>query len=133
MAKKKQPTLKITQIKSRIGYKKKAKATLDAMGIKKMNWEEGKQYDALITADDVVEGRPHPAMILEAMKRLNVKDASQVLKAGDSIIDIEEGKNAHCGVTIGVTTGAHTGQQLESAKPTYVVRSLTELEQLVNA
>ena len=98
-----------------------------------MNWEEGKQYDALITADDVVEGRPHPAMILEAMKRLNVKDASQVLKAGDSIIDIEEGKNAHCGVTIGVTTGAHTGQQLESAKPTYVVRSLTELEQLVNA
>ena len=37
MAKKKQPTLKITQIKSRIGYKKKAKATLDAMGIKKMN------------------------------------------------------------------------------------------------
>ncbi len=37
MAKKKQPTLKITQIKSRIGYKKKAKATLGAMGIKKMN------------------------------------------------------------------------------------------------
>ncbi|MAU71260.1 MAG: HAD family hydrolase [Pseudozobellia sp.] len=111
------------------GYNKKIASLL----LKKMNWEEGKQYDALITADDVVEGRPHPAMILEAMKRLNVKDASQVLKAGDSIIDIEEGKNAHCGVTIGVTTGAHTGQQLESAKPTYVVRSLTELEQLVNA
>ena len=37
MAKTKQRTLKITQIKSRIGYKKKAKATLDAMGIKKMN------------------------------------------------------------------------------------------------
>ena len=37
MAKTKQQTLKITQVKSRIGYKKKAKATLDAMGIKKMN------------------------------------------------------------------------------------------------
>ena len=37
MAKTKQQTLKITQIKSRIGYKKKAKATLDAIGIKKMN------------------------------------------------------------------------------------------------
>ena len=37
MAKTKQNTLKITQVKSRIGYKKKAKATLDAMGIKKMN------------------------------------------------------------------------------------------------
>jgi large subunit ribosomal protein L30 len=37
MDKTKQQTLKITQVKSRIGYKKKAKATLDAMGIKKMN------------------------------------------------------------------------------------------------
>ena len=35
MAKSKNKTLQITQIKSRIGYKKKAKATLDAMGLKK--------------------------------------------------------------------------------------------------
>ena len=37
MAKAKKQMLKITQVKSRIGYKKKAKATLDAMGLKKMN------------------------------------------------------------------------------------------------
>ena len=37
MAKTKKQMLKITQVKSRIGYKKKAKATLDAMGLKKMN------------------------------------------------------------------------------------------------
>ena len=37
MTKTKIQTLKITQVKSRIGYKKKAKATLDAMGLKKMN------------------------------------------------------------------------------------------------
>ena len=37
MAKTKLQTLKITQVKSRIGYKKKAKATLDAMGLKKKN------------------------------------------------------------------------------------------------
>ena len=37
MAKTNQQMLKFTQVKSRIGYKKKAKATLDAMGIKKMN------------------------------------------------------------------------------------------------
>ena len=37
MAKTKKQTLKITQLKSRIGYKKKAKATLDAMGLKKIN------------------------------------------------------------------------------------------------
>ena len=34
MAKKK---IKITQIKSRIGYSKKAKATLDALGLRKLN------------------------------------------------------------------------------------------------
>ena len=37
MTKTKKQMLKITQVKSRIGYKKKAKATLDAMGLKKMN------------------------------------------------------------------------------------------------
>ena len=37
MAETKKQMLKITQVKSRIGYKKKAKATLDAMGLKKMN------------------------------------------------------------------------------------------------
>ena len=37
MAKTKNKYLKITQIKSSIGYKKKAKATLDDMGLKKIN------------------------------------------------------------------------------------------------
>ena len=37
MPRTKQYMLKITQVKSRIGYKKKAKATLDAMGIRKLN------------------------------------------------------------------------------------------------
>lgn len=37
MAKKKQTQLKITQIKSGIGYRKKAKNTLVALGIRKMH------------------------------------------------------------------------------------------------
>ena len=99
--------------------------------LNKMDWTEGKQYDVLVTADDVVLGRPNPDMIVEAMMKLNVHDEELVLKAGDSIIDIEEGKNANCGVTIGVTTGAHTRHQLLSANPTHVLDSLTELRQLL--
>ena len=99
--------------------------------LNKMHWTKGKQYDVLVTADDVVLGRPNPDMIVEAMMKLNVHDEEQVLKAGDSIIDIEEGKNANCGVTIGVTTGAHTRHQLLSANPTHVLDSLTELRQLL--
>lgn len=94
----------------------------------KMNWKADKQYHVLVTADDVTRGRPNPDMILEAMTRTGISNPSYVLKAGDSIIDIEEGKNAKCGVTVGVTTGAHTKAQLNSAQPTYVVDSLFQLK-----
>ncbi|WP_405410327.1 phosphonatase-like hydrolase [Maribacter sp. Asnod1-A12] len=97
----------------------------------KMEWSIGKEYDILVTADDVVLGRPNPDMILEAMMKSNVQEEKYVLKAGDSIIDIEEGRNANCGVTIGVTTGAHTREQLLSAKPTYVLDSLVDLKNLI--
>ena len=100
--------------------------------LQKMAWVKGQHYDALVTADDVMLGRPNPDMIFEAMELLNVFEPENVLKAGDSIIDIEEGKNAHCGVTVGVTTGAHTREQLESAKPTYVLDSLSELLEKLN-
>lgn len=97
----------------------------------KMDWAKGMEYDELVTADDVELGRPNPDMILEAMKRLNIKDPKFVMKAGDSIIDIQEGKNAHCGITVGVTTGAHTYEQLASAEPTFVLDSLTNLRDLL--
>lgn len=98
-----------------------------------MKWKQGVHYDTLVTADDVKRGRPHPDMILKAMDVLQVSDPKKVLKAGDSIIDIEEGKNANCGVTIGVTTGAHTCEQLQSANADYVLDSLLELKNLVEA
>ncbi|WP_289037547.1 phosphonatase-like hydrolase [uncultured Zobellia sp.] len=120
----------LTQLKSKkikialnTGYNRAVAELL----LQKMNWKQGEQYDALVTANDVVEGRPHPAMIYKAMQLLKITNSNNVLKAGDSIIDIEEGKNAQCGVTVGVTTGAHTEDQLKSAQPTYVLSSLTEL------
>lgn len=97
----------------------------------KMRWKLGVHYDALVTADDVKRGRPHPDMIFEAMDIFRVTDPKKVLKAGDSIIDIKEGKNANCGITVGVTTGAHTKAQLASANPTYVLDSLLELNAIL--
>lgn len=37
MAKAKQNTLRITQIRSQIGYKKKARLTLEALGLRRMH------------------------------------------------------------------------------------------------
>ena len=97
----------------------------------KMDWQLGQQYDLLVTADDVKLGRPNPDMIYEAMNTLGVNNPEFVLKAGDSIIDIEEGKNAKCGVVIGVTTGAHSYEQLATAEPTFIVDKLVDLLNLI--
>ena len=99
--------------------------------IQKLGWEKGNEYDELVTADDVAEGRPGPGMIFEAMRRLHISDAETVLKAGDSAIDIEEGKNARCGLTIGVLSGAQNRNQLLAANPDYIVNSVADLNGLL--
>ena len=95
--------------------------------ITKLGWQKGIQYDSLVTATDVEKNRPNPDMIWLAMKQLGISNAAEVVKVGDSIIDIEEGKNAGCGLSIGITTGAHTFAQLQSAKPDYIINNLLEL------
>lgn len=115
------------QVALNTGYNKETAKKL----LRKMDWKKGWQYDVLVTADHAEKGRPHPDMIVIAMKKLGVTNPAKVLKAGDSIIDIQEGKNAKCGLTIGVTTGAHTREQLQSANPDYVLDSLYELAQIL--
>lgn len=99
--------------------------------IEKLGWKEGLEFDALVTASDVSENRPHPDMIEFAMKRFDITDSSSVVKVGDSTIDIEEGQNAGCGLSIGITTGAHTAVQLQTANPDYIIHDLIELLPLI--
>jgi phosphoglycolate phosphatase-like HAD superfamily hydrolase len=87
--------------------------------------------DALITNDDVPRGRPYPDMIFEAMRLTGVTEATQVMKIGDSVIDIEEGKSANCGITAGITTGAQTRTQLEKGNPDFILDSLREVLQVI--
>ena len=70
-------------------------------------------------------------MIWLAMQQTGVKSSQSVVKIGDSIIDIEEGKNAVCGMTFGVTTGAQSRLQLSSAEPNHTVDSLGEMCELI--
>jgi phosphonatase-like hydrolase len=100
--------------------------------IDKLGWKKGVEFDGLVTATDVKHNRPQPDMILFAMKKFNISDARKVVKVGDSAIDIEEGKNAGCRLNIGITTGAHTLEQLETAKPDYIINNLLELLPLLD-
>lgn len=94
-----------------------------------LNWHIGTEIDGLITADDVTNGRPAPDMIQLAMAAHNISDSQQVLKAGDSAIDVLEGKNARCGVVVGCLSGAQPRAQLEAAKADVIVAHLTDLKQ----
>ncbi len=110
------------------GYNEKTAQSL----IKKIGWKKGVEFDGLVTATDVKKSRPCPDMIWLAMKLFGINDAHEVVKVGDSIIDIEEGINAGCILNVGITTGAHTLKQLQSAKPDYVINNLLDLLPLID-
>jgi len=101
--------------------------------LQKLGWEEGRNIDLLVTADQVPAARPEPDMILRAMEHFGIQDARAVAKIGDSIIDIEEGRNAGCGWVLGITTGAHTWEQLSQARPDAILDRLDEIRVLVEA
>ena len=95
--------------------------------LNKLGWKKGQEYDYLVSASDVENSRPHPDMILKAMQHFNIKGTANVLKAGDSAIDIEEGKNANCGISVGVLSGAQTKEELLKANPDYILDNLGDL------
>lgn len=97
----------------------------------KLKWQTGKLIDGLIAASDVENSRPNPDMIMLAMEKFGIEHADEVIKVGDSTVDIEEGKNAGCKLSIGITTGAHSQQQLETANPDYIIHNLSELLPLI--
>ncbi|SFT36594.1 phosphonatase-like hydrolase [Algoriphagus locisalis] len=109
------------------GYNKKTALSL----LEKLAWKEGETFDALITADDVTNSRPAPDMIFAAMEKCGISNVKEVAKVGDSIVDIAEGKSAGCGLTLGVTTGAQTAEQLNTADPDFIIDSLLELKDIV--
>lgn len=108
------------------GYSKEIATLL----LDKLNWKINRDIDALVTADDAQNHRPAPDMILKAGELLNI-DCRYATKVGDSAIDIYEGKNADCSLTIGVTTGAQTRNQLLEAQPDFVIDNLLELKEIV--
>lgn len=56
--------------------------------------EKGYVPDFCIASDEVSKGRPEPLMMVENARALDLKDMSKVIKIGDTVVDIQEGKNA---------------------------------------
>jgi phosphonatase-like hydrolase len=99
--------------------------------LKRLNWRTDRLIDFVIASDEVPEGRPHPYMIHELMKRSGVTDPLKVIKVGDTEVDIQEGRNAGCGLVVAVTTGAYTKEALSQYNPDHIIDGLKQLPALM--
>jgi phosphonatase-like hydrolase len=99
--------------------------------LKKLEWNNSKLIDYVIASDEVPEGRPYPFMIQQLMLNSGIINATDVVKVGDTEVDVQEGRNAGCGLVVGVTTGAYTKEQLQNFQPDHIIDSLRELPALM--
>ena len=100
--------------------------------LKKLEWDNSKLIDYVIASDEVPEGRPYPFMIQQLMQDSGIANAADVVKVGDTEVDVQEGRNAGCGLVISVTTGAYTKEQLQGYQPDHIIDSLSELPALMS-
>ncbi len=98
--------------------------------ISRLGWLDEGLLDYVGSAEQVGVGRPNPKMIFDAMERLNITDGSKVVKIGDTVVDVQEGKNAGAW-TVAVLTGSQTEAQLMAAAPDYTLSSIRELRTLI--
>ncbi len=98
--------------------------------ISQLGWLDEGLLDYVGSAEQIGVGRPNPKMIHDAMERLNITDGSKVVKIGDTVVDIQEGKNAGAW-TVAVLTGSQTEPQLRAAAPDYILSCVRELRTLI--
>jgi phosphonatase-like hydrolase len=85
-----------------------------------------------VTSDEVPHGRPAPDMIVRTMELLGVESARRVVNIGDTPPDLLTGRNAGCGLTLAVTNGSHTADQLRLHPHDGLLSSLHELQSFLN-
>jgi phosphoglycolate phosphatase len=101
-----------------------APRTRDAL-ITSLGWSE--YVDLALSPADSGRGRPAPDMILDAMKRLGILDGGAVAVVGDTVSDLEAGKNAGVRAVVGVLSGAHDRATLLMAPHTDLIDDINGL------
>lgn len=87
--------------------------------------------DLSIASDEVPQGRPEPFMIQKAMNLLGIADAKQVINIGDTPSDLQSGISAGCRLSLGITNGTHTHEQLKIYRNDGLISSLYDLKEIV--
>jgi phosphoglycolate phosphatase len=69
-------------------------------------------FDAVVAGDEVAEKKPHPALLLEACRRLQLRP-TEVMLIGDSVNDAQAAHAAGCRCVL-VETGYNEGEGVAS-------------------
>jgi len=102
----------------------------------RMGWlpgMSGSPVQFVITSEEVPAGRPAPHMIRAAMAYFGVESSKNVVKIGDTPVDLLEGKNADCLMSLAVTNGTHTFEQLSVFENDGLLKSLRYLPEYLTA
>lgn len=99
--------------------------------LERVGWKNSPLLDITVCSDEVANGRPYPDMIHAMMDMLDIMDPLEVIKIGDTEVDVNQGHNTGCLMSIGLTTGAFSREELLKHHPTHILDSLKELLPLV--
>lgn len=97
--------------------------------MQRLGWTES--VDACISSDEVAQGRPAPYMIFRAMESTGVADVRRVAKVGDTVLDLQAGRNAGAGLLVGVLSGSGTAEQMGRVEGARIIGSVVELPVLM--
>lgn len=67
--------------------------------------KNGYSPDSAVCPEEVKSGRPFPYMLWKNLENLGISSINEVLKIGDTAVDMEEGKNAGC-LSVGILKGS---------------------------
>jgi phosphonoacetaldehyde hydrolase len=87
-------------------------------------------FDYIGIADEIGKGRPHPDMILDMLVKCQVRN-NEMLKVGDTISDIQEGRNANVFTAV-ILSGTQDKKDLINEQPDHILHSLIELKEIIN-
>jgi len=97
----------------------------------RLQWREKNLIDYLVGSDEVERGRPYPFMIQKMMKEGGITTAEEVVKVGDTEVDVHEGQQAGCKYVIAVTTGSFTRLELEKYQPTHIIDDIAAVLDII--
>ena len=87
-------------------------------------------FEVTLTVEEVSKFKPDPEIFLKTASKLNCSPDSCVV-VEDSIFGVQAAKAAGMNC-IGVLTGVYTREELETANPSLIVKSLTEKQRIID-